>query len=369
MQQKTAGILAVLSILIVCGLVGCGGQERIRPVEAPKPFAGQTVRVACPDTRTRTIAEQESLGWQQRTGAVVELVDYDAAADDGLARAGADLWVMRPAVLPDQVTRDQLTQLPEVLTSEKGALDIPGFLSLYREYLMTWQGKHHYAAPLTGEAMLCFYNKELLADVGQKEGPRTWEEYVEIAEKINQKRGEKGPPPLPALPSDVAELERLYYSIAAPFVRQMLSKDEDKGSADDKYSFHFDHRKGTSRIASPGFAHALQLLQRSQKLRPTRKVAEPWQAFRDGQAALCVGDPWLLSHFQKPGSPVRDKVGVCPVPGSRGYYSYEDGKWVQTENNWLPYLGARAWLLAVPRSAKHAEAAFDLLGQLCGKAT
>ena len=71
------------------------------------------------------------------------------------------------------------------------------------------------------------------------------------------------------------------------------------------------------------------------------------EAFRDGDAVLCLGDARLLARFQEPEAKVRDVVGICAIPG--------------TKANRVPYLGGRGHLLAVPRSAAQGEAAVDLL--------
>src|SRR5262245_14545723 len=114
MQEKRAGVLAALIALAFAGLGGCG-KDANQTVELAKKFKGQTVVVACPDARTRAIVEQESLGWSQRTGARVEVVDYDPAAEAGPSRTAADVWVILAAEVPHCVADARVVPLPESL--------------------------------------------------------------------------------------------------------------------------------------------------------------------------------------------------------------------------------------------------------------
>src|SRR5262249_32803654 len=69
---------------------------------------------------------------------------------------------------------------------------------------------------------------------------------------------------------------------------------------------------------------------------------------------------------------LRDKIGVCRVPGGDRYFDFQKGKEQQPPSgivNWVPYLGGAGWLVVVPRSSRNSEIAFDLLADLAGTKT
>ncbi len=135
------------------------------------------------------------------------------------------------------------------------------------------------------------------------------------------------------------------------------------------FSFHYDLKTGQPRLAEPGFVHALKLLQRLEKCRPAEPADHPEEAFRDGRAALCLADAPGLKVFQKTPA-LRDKVGLCRVPGGDRYFDFEKGVPHATpEGNPVPYLGGAGWLAVVPCAGEHPAAAFDMLAELSGPKT
>jgi ABC-type glycerol-3-phosphate transport system substrate-binding protein len=146
-----------------------------------------------------------------------------------------------------------------------------------------------------------------------------------------------------------------------------VATDEDRGKdhQDEVFSFHYDLQSGAPRIDQPGFVYALTLLQRLQPYRPAGTSATPAEAFRDGRAVLCLTDAsWLPVFQQKPD--LRDKFGICRMPGGGCYFDYRTGTRHPAASNRVPYLGSSGWLALVPGTAPHAEAAFALLADLSG---
>ena len=107
------------------------------------------------------------------------------------------------------------------------------------------------------------------------------------------------------------------------------------------------------------------MLQRLQACRPAEAQDHPEQAFRDGNAVLCITDASAVLSIQQ--SHLRDKVGICFVPGSDRYFTPAgQEKVLKAGVNRVPYLGGAGWLAVVPTSARSQEAAFDLLAELAG---
>ena len=386
MQQKSnkhrhyfsRGLAAGLGLAVLLAS-GCGRETGSRPeTPTPRKFAGVVVRVACPGKTAGDAVREYGRAWVSASGGRLETLLYDPVTG---APPNADVWVLEASQLPRWASTGLLAPFPAGLRDDP-AVAWRGLLPLYRERLLTWDGAA-YALPLIGDAPLCFYRKDLFQDAKHQaafarhykrklEAPATWEDFADIAEYFYRQRGPKPAPSLPPLPAAPRGLDRLFYSVAAPFARRALEEGgaEDKATVADQFAFHFDLETGRPRIDTPGFVHALGLLRRLQAYRPAGAAAEPWQAFRKGDAVLCLGECGLLAHFQEKGSPVWDRVGVCPVPGSRAYFDAATGKRVALDErvNRVPYRGAGALLLAVPRSSGRAEAAFALVAELGGRA-
>jgi multiple sugar transport system substrate-binding protein len=319
--------------------------------------------------------------WASRNGAELKVVGFDPQAAPP-AESATDVWIIPPAALAAWAAAGKLLPVPDAYTRLR---DSPyawdNLLPLFREKLCVWD-RTVYGLPLLGEVPLCFYRQDLLddprhrADFAAKHRrplarPATWDEYADIAEFFRERAGVTGPTPsLPPLPASGADLDREFYSVAAPFVRRAVPEREENATDVELFSFHFDLDSGRARIDTPGFVHALRLLQRLQACRLGGAAALPQEAFRNGQAVLCLTDPTWIGRFSAEGSPVKGRFGMCRVPGSRYYFDYQTGqRQVAVEVNFLPYLGAGGWLAVVPRTAPEPEAAFDLLAELSGPRT
>ena len=151
-----------------------------------------------------------------------------------------------------------------------------------------------------------------------------------------------------------------------PRTRRALSEGEwqrQRPPDDEVFAFHYDWTTGQPRVETPGFLHALSLLQRLQKFRVP--PGQPPGKFSAGRAVLCIASPAWIGRFQEAGSPVAGKFAFCRVPGSGQFFDYRTGKATPVPGNqFVPYLGASGWLGVVSQSAGHPEAAFDLLAHL-----
>ncbi len=383
MQQKTRG-RAVFLLFLSFWPAGCSGISTPGPDEPEeKPLAGVTLRVCCPDELSRIVVAETSKGWKHRVGLrSLEAVEFAK----GEPEERADVWVLPACALPRWAAADRLMPLPAELVARGERFNWPGLLPVYRELLLRWESDS-FAVPLLGDAPLCFYRKDLFADAGHQDAfarrtgrqlapPATWDHFADIAEYFRDARAPgKDTPSLPPLPKRDEDLDRLFYTIAASTARKMLEIDEDSRDAteDDLFAFHFDLETGKARISAPGFVFALKLLQRFQACSPSNPEAAPRESFRkggDSGPVLCLGDARLLGAYQAADSPVRDRVGVCRVPGSHVFFSGRTGqKQTMSEGrvNRVPYLGSGAYVLAVPRSARQPTAAFELLAEIGGR--
>jgi multiple sugar transport system substrate-binding protein len=294
-----------------------------------------------------------------------------------------DVWIIRPAEMPQWASAGKLVPVPAELTRPDNAYAWMQLLPLYREQLLKWD-RTNYALPLFGEVPICCYRADLYADEANRKAyrawtekeagkarelkaPASWEELADQAEFFHRHDPSGNPAPsLPPLPADEASIDRLFYAVAAPCARRAVREDEAGSDRDDVFAFHYDLKTGAPRIASPGFVYALKLLKRLQAYRPASVAARPEEAFAAGKAKLCVTDGrWLVELAKAPG--LREKIGICPVPGSERYFTFAGAKKeVAAESNRVPYLGAGGWLAVVARSSAQQEAAWHFLASLTG---
>jgi multiple sugar transport system substrate-binding protein len=372
MQRKYA-------TLIVFSLLGCHGTL---PPPLPPPHQGAVLRIDCP-APLRELIHSQSSAWQARQQARVEIVQPGQPAD---------VSIIPPASLPALASRGKLTPLPDALRERGNPFEWTSLLPVYREQLLLWDGTP-FAVPLLGESPVCLYRVDLFASAEHQEkfraflqehpsapalrelrAPTTWQEFALIAEYFRQHLAPGKPSPsLPPLPADDAALDRLFYTVAAPFARRSIRQERavfigqrTSEFVDEVFSFHYDLKTGKPLIDTAGFVAALEMLHRLQACRPDRETAHPEKAFCDGNAVLCITDARTLLDVQRSAA-LRDKVGICPVPGSDHFFTPSGEKKVPKEGiNRVPYLGGAGWLAVVPSSAANSEAAFDLLADLAG---
>jgi ABC-type glycerol-3-phosphate transport system substrate-binding protein len=360
-----------------------------------------TLRVACPQAADRgpspkdlptptgddpaAVVEAYGQAWAARRGATLQVVRYDPRTGPP---ADADVWVLAPSQVPHHAAAGRLLTVPATFTGDFTPYAWTDLLPQYREQLLVWDRAAR-AVPLLGEAPLCCYRADLLADPAHRaafkqrfgrdlDAPATWEQFAQIAEFFNDRV--PGGHSLPPLPQDDWALDREFYTVAASHARRFAPTEEagpdpnregEKARADylnEIFSFHYDVRAGRPRIAHPGFVYSLELFKRLQAYRPAA-AAVPERAFQEGRAVLCVTDaPWLWAFQQTPA--LRDKVGVCRVPGGDRWFMFGSGQESREHvPNRVPYLGGVGWLAVVPRGAVRPDTAFDLLAELSEPAT
>jgi ABC-type glycerol-3-phosphate transport system substrate-binding protein len=376
-QRKSAALFTMAVLLAGC--------HAVLPEPELPPHRGVNLRLACPPGLGQLVQTQSRI-WQSRQQATVRAEEYDPVKGPS-AVADADVWLVPPADLPRWAAAGQVVALPRSFTAPRQPFEWRTLLPAYREQLLTWNGSA-WAVPLVGEAPVCVYRADVYdrpavaeqyrqfqqdvkkaATVLPLRAPATWQEFAVQAEFFSRHHpsGKSGPS-LPPLPADEAALDRLFYTVAAPHARRAVPQDEPRGPDHVAlvFAFHYDLQTGKPRIAGPGFVAALDLLQRLQSCRPEGPSARPAEAFLTGQAILGVVEAsWLVEFQKKPA--LRDRFGVCQVPGADHYFTLGDERVVlKDRSNRVPYLGGRGWLACVPSTSRQQEAALDLLADLAG---
>jgi multiple sugar transport system substrate-binding protein len=375
LRKQPLLMMGIGSLILVLGATGCG--HRARSPRPEKRFRGMVVTVACPGEPATTVVQRYGRMWTSETGAAIKVVPYDVSTGPEGGPA-ADLWVVSPARMPHYADASGLCPVPAELLERNAAYAWQNVLPLYSSKLCVWDQKV-YALPLLGDELLCFYRQDLFQETQHQDAfkkkygrdlgpPATWQQFLQIAEYFhNQPRpGINQPcPSLPPLPENPDDLDRTFYSVAVPFARRAVREDDPHPpSTVEEFSFHYDLESGAVRIDTSGFVHALQFLQRLQSFRPAGTAHDPPVAFQRGEAVLCLASAAWIGRFQERAR-VRDRFGLCRVPGSERFFDYATGQEkTLPAGNWVPYLGADGWLMVVPRANKDPKAAFALAASL-----
>jgi ABC-type glycerol-3-phosphate transport system substrate-binding protein len=337
-------------------LAGNGCSSAPRSDAAPESLK---LRVACPAGAAADVVRGHCKAWQARNCAEVEVREYGA---EGPQESEPDAWVIAPAEIGRWAESGQLLPVPAEFQDKDDAFDWKGLLPLYREHLLLW-GHAAYALPVLGEGPLCVYRSDLFKDANLPP-PATWRDVEDRAAHFFAKRRVASLPPLPA---DDDGLEREFYTIAAGYSHRAVTNITGV-SPTEAFSFQCDYDSGAPRIDSPGFVHALALMQRLQAYRPQLR-ASPVDAFRTGVGVFCLADAADVLRMQGARSAVRDKFAIARVPAAEVCFAHaaRSGDAPVEGENWMPYLGAGALLGVVPKTCAHAPEAFDLLAELGGR--
>lgn len=368
MQCKSHAMFPVFLILHLA-VLGCG-RPASPTTTSPEP-APAVVTVACPNGPAATLLRERGANALPR-GCTLNVVTYDPPTEP----PPADVWVVAAAELPRWAAAGKLHSVPASLTTSE-SYHWKGLLQLYRGKLLLWDSTA-LATPLLGEAPLCFYRSDLIEDPATLEAfrtqtnrdlkpPETWEDFARIAEFFRERRPDGfGETSLPPLPSDAEALDRLFYQTAAPYVRRSGTEPgRAEAEPSERFSFHYSLRTGRPRLAEAGFVAALQMQQRLQACRPTGTAVDPLQTFAEGRAVFCLADASAVDRLRR--SAVRGKFKVCRVPGSEFVCDAATGeRRPVADGNHVAYVGAAAWIAAVPKVAEQPELAWNLLAELSG---
>lgn len=351
----------LLLIGLILVLASC--TSRVPP--PPPPPAPTPLVVACPDEQIRGLVQRFGAAWAKRTGRTLEC---PVSAEAG----SADVWIVRPARLGGLAESNQLLPLTKD-SSEFTGFAWESLQPLYLNKLLCW-GSTLYAVPLVGDAALCFYRTDLLADANHRTAfrqkhkydlalPRTWEEFADQAAYFKENGRPEGT--LPPLPAHAEDLDREYYGMAVSYARRAI-RDNQKTDDTEYFSFHFDLTSGAPRIDQPGFVAALEMLR---KLQPNRIQGDPQRppaSFASGAAVFCIAGPEWIPVFHE-SKAVKGRFAFCRLPGSNRYFDFRTGQpqaAKERDENFVPYVGVKGWLGVIPRTSKQPEAAAGLLAEL-----
>ncbi len=367
---RTGAVLLAAAL----GPLGCGGP--VRPDEAPKPFAGQSLTLSCPDAALAQAITPAVKAWEARTGATVTGLPRDPRDKPvPMTESDAtDVGIIPAGELGRWAEPGHLAPVPAKLRADP-AFQWSGLLPAYGERLVEWGGQT-VAVPITGDGFLLVYRADRFAEkaaadavvpkrAGPISAPVSWEEFALIAglfAKLDKK------PSLPPLPADPERLFDLLSRVASSADRTALNDHQMAARTDrDALGFQFTLTTGKPRLRDSGYRVAADWLAslRAKDALPAGGSDDPVAALVEGRAVMAILSLDQLAKLPREGGAVPARFGLAGVPGTREMYS--EKRLPGAPPNYVPHFsGGR--LGVVRTRCPRPEIAFDLLADLGGPA-
>jgi multiple sugar transport system substrate-binding protein len=262
--------------------------------------------------------------------------------------------------------------LLEVPKEIKSLVDMEDVFPLYRDRLLSWNGKQ-YALPYDGDKHMHVFRGDLFAnadnqakfkakfgyEMDPKLGPKTWEERRQYAEFFSgwdwNKSGKNDEAGFADMTARKDTLWWGFMSRASSYVKHP-----------DDTAVLFDLDTFEPRINNPAFVRAVtewkeELEKFSLPGGTNLKWGESGPAYRGGLTAMSIGW-WGVAE----GDPASTKPEVIKgtrysiLPGSKEVYNAKAKKWDSIDKiNYAPFIAFGGWVLAVPKNSKEPDLAFE----------
>ena len=221
--------------------------------------------------------------------------------------------------------------------------------------------------PIDGDRHYLKYRKDVIdnpeyqakykAETGKElRVPRTWKEYGEIAAFFNGWDWD-GDGELEYGSAEVMKKDDLMY--AAFFSRSVAYSKNPRTPG----GFFFDLETMTPLINGPGFVEALTDWVEATKYVPPGGInfglGDEINSFGGGQTLFSFSWDDAFVAAMEDDSPIKNKVGAAPLPGSDRVWNRTKGDW-DNQFNQAPYI-VWGWAAAVAKKSKNHDMAFDYL--------
>lgn len=351
--HKIPGILAAIGLTLAAS--ACGNLQANSPPnpaaadeseavqtepQKPERFDGVSITVLArtPPTIAEPLAKHAA-DFEQLTGATVNIVNipfdklYREIMDDFTeGKNEYTAMIFAPQWLVDYAEGGYLENLSDRVV-EDASIQWDDVAPFFRQFSATYEGEV-YTIPLDGDFQMVYYRSDLLESAGLNP-PRTWEEYLAIAEQFhNRDLNNDGESDYGSCISKKPESQSywMFWSIASAFVQS-------KGT---KQGAFFDPKTMTPLVNNEAFAKALEIYRDTSNYGPPdelyRDVGDTRSLFISGRCALTIdwGDIGTLA-IDRDRSRVIDKVGAVMLPGSDNVLDRETGQLVACDKFTCPY--------------------------------
>lgn len=359
-SKRPPWCMSLLAIVASLALGGCPGTKPAANDPADSPLLGKRLRLMVVDEPgladgIRTMTEEFRL----RTGAEVEVASVDEIPPPD-ARVAGDAIVFPTGRLSELASNNGLRPFKpgELSDSELRWQDL---LPSARDHDAVW-GADVVAIPLGAPVLACFYRADLLAAI-EKEPPRTWREYGELAALLAEHAQQDA-----AQPASGGR----WQANVEPWGEgwrgwMLLARAASYARHPDYYSTVFDLDSMSPRLTAPPFVRALEeMVAVSTQERDTSLQASPGEAVEavlNGRCALAIG--WLSDlpkdHEWKV---TPETVAVAPLPGATEMFDPTTEQWSNGKAASLrriPLVGVTGLLGSVTSASKEPVAARQLL--------
>ena len=335
-------------------------------------FTGTTITIGVQNAdAVGSPAKAHAASWGKRTGGKAKVLqsDFSKLFVDYMASLVAAEPVYDVLLFPSAWAADFYPYLTEVPGELRDSEDFDDIHPIYRERLMTWDGKW-IATTVDGDLFSGYYRKDLFedpqnrADFRARYGyelfpPDTWRQYRDIAEFFNGRRLRDG---------------TRMYGTAEAFARggQQFWTLFSRGSA---YTNHPNHRGAQffdpdtmrAQINNPGWLRAVseykEILAFSPPNAPDFGIAEARNAFLSGRTAMALDWGDTAQNAAEPNrSKVSGKVGYFVLPGTKRVWNGRIWQWDERESVYkAPFLAFGGWIAGVPKNSPNPKAAWDYI--------
>ena len=315
--------------------------------------------------------------WNALTGSDFELKtlsEVEPADEDVLA---ADAVICPSYQLGTLAQRKLVAPMPAKLLPKRvlqaDAGDWIGVFELLKLSETVW-GSEVLAVPFGSPVLTLYYRADLLKKLG-RQPPRTWAEYRELAELLDELLDERGNPGDSAAAEDGPDQTAPWCGTIEPLAPGwaglvLLARAAPYAKHPDNYSTLFDIHSMEPLVAGPPFIRALEELVAAAKAAPSDPFrygpAEARAAFWRGQCGMALTWPSAAADLSADKSV---QVGFAELPGSVEVYTagspLPDPR-AENEEPHVPLLAVAGRIGVVSRKSDHCRAAFRLLFWLSG---
>ena len=192
-RAKTRANARRAALLVVAassfGLCGCPAKTTVATAVAPKPNAGVSLTVSCPDPALAAVLAPAARAWAQRTGAAVTVANGP----------GGDIVVLPAAAFGAACAKGEFLPLPPNLRDPGHPFVMSGLPDAVTEGLAGWAGRPT-GILLRLDAAVLVYRKDRFEDQDARNtfrtkfqrdlGPPTsWEDALAVANFFREKDG------------------------------------------------------------------------------------------------------------------------------------------------------------------------------------
>jgi multiple sugar transport system substrate-binding protein len=315
-------------------------EVEVTPVPEAKPYEGVEINVLTfTGPQIAEPLQRRGPDFTELTGAKVNVIIvpfsdlYSKILTDAATGTNAfDAWVFAPQWMGDYIVPGYVEDLTDRVASDP-AIEWEDIAPFFRDFSATYGGRI-YTIPLDGDFHMGYYRTDLLEEAGL-EPPKTWEEYLEVAEFFHGKdlNGDGDPDYGSCISKKrAAQAYWFIYDLAASMIQT-------QGTG---HGAFFDLETMEPLVNNEAFAKAMEIYKESTKYGPPDELnldVGPTRAlFTSGRCALSLdwGDIGTLA-IDPETSIVMDKTGAIILPGSAEVLDRATGTLVPCDETTCPH--------------------------------